>query len=105
MGLEHLAALSNSETIENPRFFRIEEAALKKAQKKLSAQKKASKARAKARKAAARIHERISNKRHNFAHQLSRKLVNIYNIIISMQSSKESSSLVIPPHSRALLKW
>lgn len=81
MGLKHFATLSNSETVENPRFFRKEEVALKKAQKKLSAQKKASKARAKARKVVALIHERISNKRHNFAHQLSRKFVNKYNTI------------------------
>jgi len=81
MGLEHFATLSNGEQIKNPRFFRKEEAALKKAQRKLSAQKKASKARAKGRKVVARIHERISNKRHNFAHQLSCKLVNKYNTI------------------------
>ena len=81
MGLSHFATLSNSETVKNPRFFRKEEIALKKAQRKLSAQKKASKARAKARKIVARIYERISNKRHNFAHQLSRKFVNKYNTI------------------------
>lgn len=81
MGLEHFATLSNGEHIENPRFFRKEEKALAKAQRKLSAQKKASKAKAKARKVVARVHERIFNKRHNFAHQLSRKLVNKYNTI------------------------
>ena len=81
MGLLSFATLSNGEQIENPRFFRKEEKALTKAQRKLSAQKKASKTRAKARKIVARIHERISNKRHNFAHQESRKLVNKYNTI------------------------
>ncbi len=81
MGLEHFATLSNGEQIKNPRFFRKEEKALAKAQRKLSVQKKASKARAKARKVVARIHERISNKRHNFAHQMARKFVNKYNTI------------------------
>ena len=82
MGLEHFTTLSNGEHIENPRFFRKEEKALAKAQRKLSAQEKASKARTKARKVVARIHERINNKRHNFAHQESRKLVNKFNTIV-----------------------
>lgn len=81
MGLEHFLTTSNGEHIKNPRFFRKEEASLKKSQRKLSAQKKASVARENARKIVSRIHERISNKRHNFAHQLSRKFVNKYNTI------------------------
>jgi len=81
MGLEYFTTLSNGEHIENPRFFRKEEKALRKVQRKLSAQKKGSMARAKARKIVARVHERIFNKRHNFAHQLSRKIVNKYNTI------------------------
>lgn len=81
MGLLSFATLSNGEKVQNPRFFRKEEKALAKAQRKLSAQKKASKARAKANKVVARVHERISNKRHNFAHQESRKLVNRFNTI------------------------
>lgn len=81
MGLESFATLSNSEKVDNPRFFRKEENALTKAQRKLSAQEKASQARAKARKVVARIHERINWKRHNFAHQEARKLVNKYNTI------------------------
>jgi putative transposase len=82
MGLESFATLSNSEQIENPRFFRKEEKSLAKAQHKLSAQEKATKARAKSRKIVARIHERIGWKRENFAHQESRKLVNRFNTIV-----------------------
>lgn len=81
MGLESFATFSDTEKIENPRFFRKEEKALKKAQRKLSAQKKRSKARAKARKVVAHIHERIKWKRDNFAHQESRKIVDKYNTI------------------------
>lgn len=82
MGLEHFTTLSNGEHIKNPRFFKKEQKALAKAQRKLSAQKKASKARAKARKVVARVHERINWKRHNFAHQESRKLVTRFNAIV-----------------------
>lgn len=81
MGLESFATLSNAKQIENPRFFRKEEKALAKAQRKLSAQEKGTTARTKARKVVARVHERISNKRHNFSHQLARKLVDKYNTI------------------------
>ena len=81
MGLESFATLSNGEKIENPRFFRQEEDALKKAQRKLSKQEKRTKARTKARKVVVRVYERINWKRHNFAHQESRKLVNRFNTI------------------------
>jgi len=81
MGLTSFATLSNGEQIENPRFFKQEEKALTKAQRKLSAQEKASKSRAKAKKIVARTHERINWKRHNFVHQESRKLVNRFNTI------------------------
>lgn len=69
VGISSFATLSNGEHIENPRFFRSEEKALAKAQRK------------KAKKVVARVHERIANKRSNFAHQLSRKLVNTYGVI------------------------
>lgn len=82
MGLESFTTTSDGEKIQNPRFFKQEEKALAKAQRKLSAQKKTSKARAKAREVVARVHERINNKRHNFTHQESRKLVNRFNTII-----------------------
>jgi len=82
MGLTSFATLSNGEQIENPRFFRKEEKALAKAQRKLFKQEKASKARAKARKVVARVHERINWKRHNFAHQEACKLVSRFNTIV-----------------------
>jgi len=82
MGLKEFAVLSNGEVIANPRFFRVEEKRLAKAQKKLSATKKGSPERHKRRKAVARIYERISNQRRNFAHQKSRKMVNRFGIIV-----------------------
>lgn len=81
VGLESFATLSNKEKIKNPRFFKTEQKALAKAQKKLSKQKNGSLERKKAKKVVIRVHERISNRRHNFIHQEARKLVNRFGII------------------------
>jgi putative transposase len=81
VGLSHFATLSDGTTVENPRFFRKDEKALAKAQRKLSQQKRGSSARRKARKVVSRIHERIRNRRHHFVHQLARRLVNRYGTI------------------------
>lgn len=82
VGLKTFATLSDGQEIENPRFFRKEEKALAKVQRKLSKTTKpekgqpASKERKKARKVVARVHERIGFERTNFSHQHSRKVVN-----------------------------
>ena len=88
VGLKTFASLSNGENVENPRFFRKDEKALAKAQRKLGKQIKSaagqtrgSKARKKARKLVSRIHERIRNRRHDFVHQTARRLVNRYGVI------------------------
>jgi putative transposase len=82
MGLKSFATLSTGEAIDNPRFFRVEEKRLAKAQKKLSAAIKGTPERRKARKVVARVHERIANKRKDFAHQLSRYFVSRFGIIV-----------------------
>jgi putative transposase len=86
VGLNVFAALSNGEFVDNPRFFRKEEKALAKAQRKAdkfkharSQEQKAK--RRKAYKVVSRIHERIRNRRHDFVHQLSRKIVNRFGLI------------------------
>ncbi|GIW16804.1 MAG: transposase [Tepidiforma sp.] len=81
VGLESFATLSNGEKIANPRFFRREEKALAKAQRRLARAEKGTPERAKRRKVVARIHERIANRRRDFAHQHSRTLVNRFGII------------------------
>ncbi|MGI4787526.1 MAG: RNA-guided endonuclease InsQ/TnpB family protein [Janthinobacterium lividum] len=81
VGLKTFAALSNSEFIENPRFFRKEEKALAKANRKLAKQKRRSRERKKARKVISRIHERIRNRRHDFCHQNARRIVNRFGVI------------------------
>ena len=69
VGLSSFATLSTGEQIDNPRFFRTDEKALAKAQRREK------------RKAARRIHERIANRRRNFAHQLSHALVSMFGLI------------------------
>ena len=86
VGLKTFASLSNGENVENPRFFRKDEKALAKAQRKLAKaknepQKCGSKARKKARKVVSRIHERVRNRRHDFVHQTARRLVNRFGVI------------------------
>ena len=81
VGLSSFATFSNGEQVENPRFYRSDEAALAKAQRRLSKFEKGTPARRRARKVVARIHERIRNRRHNFVHQESRKIVNRFDTI------------------------
>ncbi len=84
VGLEKFATLSTGEKIPHPRFFRQEEKALAKAQRrwdKVKKLKKTDPVREKRRKVVARVHERIRNKRHNFAHQTARSLVNCFSMI------------------------
>lgn len=78
VGLKTFATLSDGVEIENPRFFRKEEKALGRVQRKLSKETKGTPERKFRRKAVARTHERIGWKRQNFAHQHSRKVVNSY---------------------------
>lgn len=81
VGLEKFAVLSNGEQISNPRFYRRDEQALAKAQRRIAKFEKGTKERRKARKVVARIHERIRNRRHNFVHQEARKIVNRFDTI------------------------
>jgi len=75
VGLKTFAYLSTEEEIANPRFFRAEEAALARAQRKLAKAPKGSKQRVHKRKVVARIHERISNRRKSFLEQEVNKLI------------------------------
>ncbi len=81
IGLHSFATFSTGECVEAPRFFRQEEKALAKAQRKLSRLEKGTWEYERQCKVVARIHERIAWKRHNFTHQLSRKIVNRFSII------------------------
>ena len=81
VGLKTFASLSNGENVGNPRFFRKDEKALAKAQRRLAKQTRGSRARRKAKKVVSRVHERIRNRRHDFVHRTARGLVNRYGVI------------------------
>ncbi len=84
VGLMSFATLSNGEQIDNPRFYRRDEADVKRAQKLKDAAKNAQKwdENRHRKKALAHIHERIANRRSDFAHKRSRELVNTYQTIV-----------------------
>jgi putative transposase len=81
--------------IDNPRFFKTDQKALAKAQRKLSKLEKENLLREKVRKVISRIYERITNRRNNFCHQITRKLVNCFGIIcvedLSINKMKENN--------------
>ena len=81
MGLTSFATLSTGERIENPRWARRSQAAIRKAQKRVSRRVKGSANRRKAVKKLAAQHERIAAQRKDFAHQLSRSLVTRFALI------------------------
>ena len=83
VGLVSLATFSDGEQIDNPRFYRRDEADLKRVQQRKDAAKNAQDwdENAKQKAILAKIHERIANRRNDFAHKESRKLVNRYQVI------------------------
>ncbi len=81
VGLTTFATLSNEEEITNPTFFRKEEKALAKVQRKHSKLTKGTPERRKHRKAVARVHERIGFRRDNFTHQEARRIVDRFGVI------------------------
>lgn len=81
VGLKTFAMLSTGEEIANPRFFRMEEKALAKVQRKHAKLAKGTQERRTHRKVVARVHERAKFKRHNFTHQQSRQIVDCFGVI------------------------
>lgn len=81
VGLNTFATLSTEQEIANPRFFREDEKALAKAQRRLAKEEKGTPERAKRRKVVARVYERITWRRSDFAHQHSRRIVNSFDLI------------------------
>ncbi len=81
VGLKTFATLSTAEEIANPRFFRQEEKALARVQRKHSQLAKGTPERRKHRKAVARVYERVTFRRDNFTHQESRQIVDRFGII------------------------
>jgi len=81
VGIKTFAALSDGREIANPHFFRAEEKALAKVQRKHSKLIKGTPERRKHRKVVARVHERVKWRRQNFTHQQSRRIVNQFGVI------------------------
>jgi putative transposase len=81
VGLRSFATLSTGQAIANPRFFRREEHALAKAQRRLSKEEKGTPEHARQRKVVARVHERITWRRGDFTHQHSRRIINQFDVI------------------------
>jgi putative transposase len=81
VGLKTFATLSNGEEMAHPRFFRKEEKALAKVQRKQSNLAQGSPERRKHRKVVARVHERIKFRRDNFTHQQSRQFIDRFGVI------------------------
>src|SRR5204862_3102304 len=81
VGLKTFATLSDGKEIANPRFFRKEEKALAKVQRKHSTLAKGTPERRKHRKVVARVHERIQFRRDTFTHQESRQIVDRFGVI------------------------
>ncbi|HEX6543222.1 MAG TPA: transposase [Ktedonobacterales bacterium] len=81
VGVKTFATLSTGDAVANPRFFRAEEQALAKVQRRLSTEEKGTPERARRRKVVARVHERIAWRRSDFTHQLSRRIVGSFDLI------------------------
>lgn len=81
LGITSFATTSEGQHIENPRFFKHEQKALARQQKKFSKSEKGSRLRKKLGKRVCKIHERVKDRRSNFTHQTSRKLVNEFGTI------------------------
>ena len=91
LGLTEFAILSTGEKIENPRFYRVQEEKLAKAQRILARRQRRAKARGvnpetvknvlKAKQKIAEIHEKIANQRKDFAQKLSTSLVKSHDLI------------------------
>jgi putative transposase len=80
VGLKTFATLSEGDPSANPRFFRAEEHALAKAQRRLSQAEKGTPERMERRKIVARVHERIAWRRGAFAHQHRRRIGNPFDL-------------------------
>jgi putative transposase len=84
LGLKALVVLSSGQTIENPRWYRVQCRKLRRAQQALSRTVKGSRNRGKARIRFARLHQKIRNQRNDFLHKLSTNLIR-HNDLVSIE--------------------
>jgi putative transposase len=81
VGLTHFATLSDGSQVDNPRFFRQDEQALAKVQRRLAKESKGTSEYRHRKRAVNHVHQRIANRRRDFAHKQARKLVNAYQLL------------------------
>lgn len=82
LGLKDFLTTSDNQVFENPRYFRENQAKLKKAQKWLSKKKKGSTRYKKQKLKVANIHQKVANQRSYFFHQITTELVKNYDNIV-----------------------
>ncbi|MEB3057549.1 IS200/IS605 family element RNA-guided endonuclease TnpB [Bacillus pseudomycoides] len=92
VGLKDFATLSDGATYKNPKFFRILEEKLARAQRILSKRTKGSSNWNKQRVKVARIHEHIANARADYLHKLSTEIIKNHDVI-SMEDLQVSNML------------
>jgi putative transposase len=88
---------SQANNADYPKFYRKEEANLKRAQRKLSKRKKGGKNWERQRLKVAKLHEKVANQRKDFLHKLSRQIANTYTAVaiedLNMRGMAQSLNL------------
>ena len=75
LGLKHFITTSYGAKIDHPKYLRLQQRKLKRAQRKLSKKQKGSQNRKKQRRRVALLHEKVANQRRDFLHKLSYRFV------------------------------
>src|SRR4029450_9437036 len=82
VGLKVFLADSNGGTVENPRFFRTSQAALRRKHRRLCARKKGSRRRRKMARSTAQTHLKIERQRRDFHFKIAKRYASSYQTIV-----------------------
>ncbi len=112
LGLSHFYTDSDGVTVENPRYLRRSETALKRLQRRVSSKIKGSKNRAKARQRLSKKHLKVGRQRRDFAVKTARALVMSHDVIAyedlrvrNMVKNRHLSKSISDAGWRAFLTW
>ena len=81
VGLSHLLATSDGEFVENPRWYRAGQKALRRVQRAVARKRKGGRNRRKAVLRLQRHHERVKNRRKDFLNKIAHRLISRYDVI------------------------
>ncbi len=81
VGIKSFLVDSDSNVIENPKYFRKSEKLLRRRQRKFARRKKDSSGRKEARLLVAKAHEKVTNQRKDFLHKVANNYIEKYNVI------------------------